>query len=129
MRIDASSEVEIAVQMLNQLRVASVGLLRQAHLITPATWREALLCPDGQIHDAASHMRCTSVQESCYHSCAQQPRPCPAQEKGKRGCNCDTLACRQVCRHAPSRDPEARCVYYAGRNQRGTGSPNATADP
>lgn len=72
------------------------------------------------IHDAASRQRCTTVQESCYQPA---PRPCPArEEKGRRGCDCATPACATRCRHAPSRDPEARYVWYTGSNQ--PGSPN-----
>jgi hypothetical protein len=126
--IDPTDEVEVAVQALNKLLVASVTLLRDAHLITPCAWQEALVCPDGQIHDAASRMRCTSVQDVCYRSCKEEPRACPAQEKDKRGCDCDTLHCVEVCRHAPVRDPQARCVYYAGTNRGRPNSPNAATD-
>jgi hypothetical protein len=127
--VDTTHEVEVTVQRLNMLLVASVALLRQAGLISPSAWQAALLCPDGQIHDAASRMRCTSVQGSCHRSLEEQPRPCPAKEKHKRGCDCDTLACVQVCRHAPVRDPEARCVVYERSNQRRTSSPNASTSP
>jgi hypothetical protein len=127
--LDATREVEIAVQPLNMLLAASVTLLRQAGLISPSTWQDALLCPDGQIHDAASRMRCSCVQSSCYRSLEKQPRPCPAKEKRKRGCDCDTWACVQACRHAPIRDPEARSIVYEGTNQRRTDSPNASTDP
>lgn len=81
---------------------------------------EGLIGVDGMIHDAASRQRCTTVQESCYQPA---PRPCPArEEKGRRGCDCATPACATRCRHAPSRDPEARYVWYTGSNQ--PGSPN-----
>jgi hypothetical protein len=70
------------------------------------------------IHDAASRLRCASVQASCYQpTSSDEPRPCPAQEKDKPGCECDTLACALSCRRAPARDPEARCVIYAGNNR------------
>ena len=45
------------------------------------------------------------------------PRPCAAKLKERRGCDCDTAACTQVCRFAPPRDVQARCVWYAGSNQ------------
>jgi hypothetical protein len=82
------------------------------------------------IHDAASRMDCVHVQASCYQpTSAQQPRPCPAQDKNKRGCDCDTQACALICRRAPARDPEARCVVYTGSNQVSPGDPNASLDP
>jgi hypothetical protein len=127
-QVDDEQVVEIAIQYLNHLIAGAVQLIRQAHLLGPLAWQQAQVCPDGMIHDAASSMHCTSVQDSCYQTtCVQNPRPCPAQSKGKRGCNCDTLHCVQTCRHAPLRDPQARCVYYAGRNQP-TQSPNASRD-
>jgi hypothetical protein len=110
--------VEVAVQALNGLLVAAVTLLRQAHLISDTAWQAALLCPDGMIHDAASRMRCAFVQESCYQPItAHTPRSCPAQARGRRGCDCETDRCTLSCQHAPSRDPQARSVYYEGTNQ------------
>jgi len=110
--------VEVAVQSLNDLLVAAVTLLRQAHLISEAAWQAALLCPDGMIHDAASRMRCASVQQSCYQPLTTHPsRSCPAKAKGQRGCHCDSVRCTLSCQHAPSRDPQARSVYYEGTNQ------------
>ena len=40
---------------------------------------------DGMLHQARSRQRCTSVKESCYDPA---PRPCPAKDKGKQGCEC-----------------------------------------
>jgi hypothetical protein len=126
--VDATREETFAVQRLNQLIVASVTLLREAGLITPSAWRAALLGVDGQIHDAASCRCCAFVQAACYRSLEEVPRPCPAKEKKKRGCDCDTVACVQACQHAPLRDPEARSVVYERSNQRHTSSPNAPTD-
>ena len=84
--LDDDQWVEIAVQRLNQLLAASVSLIRDAGLLSPAAWHQALVCPDGMIHDAASQMRCAFVQASCYQPISiGQPRPCPAKEKGKAG--------------------------------------------
>jgi hypothetical protein len=55
-------------------------------------------------------------------------RPCPAREVGKEGCTCDTPACREHCRFATPRDPQAACVYYSGSNQPGP-NPNASKNP
>lgn len=52
------NEVAVAVQQLNQLLVQAVELDRQAGLLSPAAWEQALVCLDGQIHDAASRLRC-----------------------------------------------------------------------
>jgi hypothetical protein len=119
----------IVVQYLNQLLAASVALIREAGLVSPEAWEKALVCPDGMIHDAASQMRCAFVQASCYQPIsAGESRSCPAREKDKRGCDCDTLACALSCRHAPVRDPEARCVVYAGSNGSHSGIDVATAE-
>jgi hypothetical protein len=129
-QVDDTRTVDIAIQYLNYLLAGAVALLRDAALITPRTWHHALLCPDGMIHDAASRMRCAFVQETCYRpTSSDAPRPCPAQEKGKRGCACDTLHCVQACRYAPRRDPEARSIYYAASNQPARSNPNAAVNP
>ena len=78
------------------------------------------------IHDAAARMRCASVQASCYQ---QAPRPCPAQDKERQGCDCDTLACAQLCRYATPRDAEARFIWYTGSNQPSQNNPNRASDP
>ena len=85
------NQIAVAVQQLNQLLVQAVGLVRQAGLLSPAAWEQALVCPDGQIHDAASRLHCTSVSESCYQPCdPHHPRVCPAKAKDRQGCACDT---------------------------------------
>jgi hypothetical protein len=115
--LDHGHSDTIAVQYLNHLLAASVSLIREADLVSPEAWEKALVCPDGMIHDAASQMRCAFVQASCYQPITTgESRACAAKEKEKPGCDCDTLACALSCRHAPVRDPEARCVVYAGSN-------------
>ena len=110
--------VHIAIQRLNQLLVQAIGLIREAGLLSPQVWQQALLCPDGQLHYAASRMRCSAVTDTCYQpTSAAHPRPCPAREKGLKGCDCDTLACATVCQRATPRDVAARFVWYAGDNQ------------
>jgi hypothetical protein len=112
------SVVGVLVQRLNLLLAGAVGVMRQAQVLTPQAWQAALLGADGQIHDAASHLRCISVTESCYHPCTPaHPRPCPAKEKQRRGCDWRSLGCAQVCRQATPRDQEARYVWYCGSNQ------------
>lgn len=75
--------IEVARQQLNQLIAQSVQLIRDAGVLSEEVWQQALICPDGQIHEAASRMRCQSMTENCYLSA---PRPCRAKEKGFRGC-------------------------------------------
>ena len=110
--------LQVAVQQLNLLLTGAVEVLRQTGVLSDRAWQAALLCPDGQIHTAASQVRCISVTESCYHPCTpDQPRPCPAKLKKRRGCDCNTLTCAQVCRQATPRDQAARYVWYSGSNQ------------
>jgi hypothetical protein len=119
--------IRMEIQKLNQLLAAAVGVLRQTTVLSPKAWEDALLCPDGQIHDAASNVRCISVTESCYQACTpEKPRPCAAKDKERRGCDCNTLACAQACQQATPRDREARYIYYTGHNQ-ALDSPNRTA--
>jgi hypothetical protein len=106
--------VVVRVQQLNQLLSRSVRLLRKSGVLSQKAWQQALLCPDGQIHQAASRMRCQDVTESCYRAA---PRPCPAKAKGSWGCDCDTPRCAQVCKRATPQDREARFVWYTGDNQ------------
>jgi hypothetical protein len=116
--VDEEHHIEVAVQYLNQLIAQSVILILNAGLISPEAWIQALICPDGLIHDAASRMRCSSVTDTCYlPTSPDTPRPCPAKEKGHQGCDCDTLACASICRRATSRDLWARYICYEGSNQ------------
>lgn len=119
--------IQVALQQLNQLLVQAVRLILEAGFISPDAWEKALLCPDGMLHEAASRVRCTAVSATCYQPTSPaQPRPCPAKEKERHGCDCDTPACAQICRHATPRDPDARFVWYAGSNQ--PESPNKRQD-
>ncbi len=119
----------VARQQLNQLIAQSVHLLRDAGIISPEAWNKAAICPDGMLHDAASRLRCAHVRDSCYQvTTPDHPRPCPAQDKGRQGCPCDTVACVPACRSATPSDAEARFVYYKGHNQPDD-SPNKVTDP
>ena len=116
--VDEERQIEVAIQRLNQLIAQSVRMIVGAGFLSPETWQQAFICPDGMIHDAASRMRCSSVQDSCYQIIApDSPRPCPAKDKDRKGCDCDTQACALVCRHATPRDPQARFIWYEGSNQ------------
>jgi hypothetical protein len=106
--------IQVAVQQLNQLISQSIALVQESGVLSEAAWQQALLCPDGQIHEAASRMRCQNVTESCY---LPAPRPCPRKDKGLRGCDCDTPHCASICKRATPQDPQARFVWYSGDNQ------------
>ncbi len=118
--------IQVAVQKLNLLLVQAVGIMRQMPVLSPTVWEQALLCPDGQIHDAASNLRCISVTESCYQPVTpDHPRLCPAKAKERKGCECNDRACARVCQHATPRDQAARYIVYTGSNQP-SGNPNAS---
>jgi hypothetical protein len=126
---EGEEPVEVAIQYLNQLLVGAVTLIREAGLLSSEAWSQAQVCPDGMLLHAASRLRCASVQESCYRSTSpDHPRPCPAQQKERRGCDCDSPACAESCRHATPWDAEARFVWYSGSNQPES-SPNRATDP
>ena len=127
--VDEDGLIEVAIQRLNQLLAQSVALFVEVGLLSPEALKKALICPDGMIHDAASRLRCSSVKDTCYQPTSpDNPRPCPAKEKERRGCDCNTTACAQVCRHATPRDPNARLIWYSGSN-RTTNNPNRSTDP
>lgn len=122
--VDEKLDIRIAVQRLNQLIVQSVRLIQDSGLLSQTAWEHALVCPDGMLHPAASAPHCNAVTQPCYQpTSSHSPRPCAAKEKDHRGCNCDTAACTQICRHATPRDPLARFVWYSGSN-RDPDSPN-----
>jgi hypothetical protein len=126
---EGEEPTEVAIQYLNQFLAGAVTLIREAGLLSPEAWGQALVCPDGMLLHAASRMRCASVQESCYQpTCSDNPRPCPAKQKERRGCDCDSLACAEACRYATPRDADARFVWYSGSNQPAF-SPNRSTDP
>lgn len=103
---------------LHDLLVQSMSLVRCVGLIPEPLERAATLSFDGQLHDAASRLRCPSVGEGCYQpTSADASRACPAREKGQVGCRCDTTACKSVCKRAAARDPAARYVWYQGHNR------------
>lgn len=69
---------------------------------------------DLMLHDARSNMRCAYVTASCYQPA---PRPCPAKQAGKEGCDCRHENCAHVCRRTTPLDREARYIHYEGRNK------------
>lgn len=99
------------------------GLMAYAIVPTHSTFpgdpagRGVSISTDSQLVATRSHMQCAQQAPEC-----SQPglhRPCPARQKDKDGCTCDTDACRDHCRFACHRDAQARYVYYSGSNQPG----------
>jgi hypothetical protein len=90
--------------------------------------RGVSIATDCQLVLSRSHMKCRHQAPQCSLLAAVNARPCPARQAGKQGCACDTDACRDHCRFATPRDPQAAYVYYSGSNQP-KHSPNAPTDP
>jgi hypothetical protein len=88
--------------------------------------RGVSISTDCQLIESRSHMRCLHQVPTCSQPAAT--RPCPARQAGKEGCQCDTPACREHCRFATFRDPDAAYVYYSGSNQPGP-NPNTHKNP
>jgi len=101
----------------------ALGLMAYGLIPTHSTFpgdppeRGVSLSTDCQLIEARSRMKCRHLTPRCCVPAAQ--RPCPAREAGKEGCACDTEACREHCRFAAPRDPQAAYVYYSGSNQPG----------
>lgn len=114
-------ETQLGCESGNDLIAQTVRLAQAAYCISKEATEHGTLTVDGMIHDAASRLNCKSVGENCYRPA---PRPCRAkEEKGRRGCDCDEIACATVCKDATPRDPDARFIVYQGHNQ--TDSPNS----
>ncbi len=122
-------EGQLTPELQQEINALQFDVLYQAGLLpVKSDAREevqATLSFDGMLHQARSRRRCSSVKASCYDPV---PRPCPAQEKGQHGCDCDDPACAAACRHAPSLDPEARFVVYTGNNKWARTGPNTLVE-
>ena len=79
--------------------------------------RGVSISTDCQLIASRSHMHCRHQVPACSEPGPE--RSCPARAAGKDGCTCDQRACREHCRFATWRDPQAAYVYYSGSNQPG----------
>lgn len=105
------------------LGLMAYGLIpSQATFPGDASERGVSISTDCQLIEARSHQKCRHQVPTCSQPAAL--RPCPARQKGKEGCLCDTDACRDHCRFAAPRDPDAAYVYYSGSRRPGP-NPNA----
>jgi hypothetical protein len=121
-------EKQLTPELQQEINALQLDVLYQAGLlpVKPDAEGKATLSFDGMLHEARSRMRCSSVRASCYEPA---PRPCPAQARGKRGCDCRDEACVAICRQATARDPQARFIVYTGDNKRARISPNTPVQP
>ena len=112
----------IGPQTFEEINSLIIEALHQAALLPerstfpgdPAD-RGVTLSHDLMLHPARSNMHCAYVTATCYQPA---PRPCPAREAGKEGCDCRQAVCAQCCRRATPLDREARYLHYEGRNKR-----------
>jgi hypothetical protein len=118
-------EGQLTPELQQEINALQLDALHRAGLlpIRPASDEKTKvsLSFDGMLHQARSRLRCSSVKAGCYKAA---PRPCPAKEKGKQGCECSDERCADICRHATPLDPQARFVVYTGDNKRARTSPN-----
>jgi hypothetical protein len=116
-------ERQLSPRLQQELNALQLDALYQAGLLptcAPAGQPVALSF-DGMLHQARSRQRCAHVREPCYQAA---PRPCRAQAKGKKGCDCREEQCADRCRHAPRWDPQARLVVYSGHKHQAKRGPN-----
>ena len=111
----------VGPEVFDELCPLFTDLLHQAGLLPKhstypgdPSHRGVTISHDIMLHEARSNMKCASVNASCYR---KAPRPCPAKEAGKEGCDCTDEACAEACRRATSLDMEARYIHYDGRNK------------
>lgn len=116
-------ENQITPKLQQEINALQIEALYQAGLLPtqPGEEKRVSLSFDSMLHQARARMRCAHLGECCYQPA---PRPCRAQTKGKRGCNCTQPDCVQRCRYTTPQDPDARLVVYSGRNKRAKKSPN-----
>jgi hypothetical protein len=112
----------VGEKLFDELCPLFTDMLHQAGLLPQGSTfpgdppqRGVSISHDLMLHHARSKMHCSKVTATCYQPA---PRPCPAKEADLPGCDCTSPACAQVCQRATSADPEARYIYYSGRNKR-----------
>lgn len=123
-----SFDLDLCPRFICLLQAAGLLPAHSTHPTTPAQ-RGLPDCADGMLHEAHSTMHCGQVTETCYRPTSpQQPRPCPAKDKGFERCDCTGEACAQRCRFTTPRDPQARLIHYTGTNQEGEEDPTRARD-
>ena len=119
-------ESQISPELQLEIDALLFDLLYQAGFLPtqPHQKKKVSLTFDGMLHEARSRMRCTQVAESCYQPA---PRPCPARDKDRKGCDCSQPHCAQVCHHSTPPDPQARLIVYSGNNKHPKDNSNTPA--
>lgn len=121
--LGAVFDADLCPRFIELLQTAGLLPEHTTHPSTPAD-RGLPLAADGMLHQAHTTMRCGQVTDTCYQrTLPDDPRPCPAREKGFEGCPCSEEICAQRCRLTTPRDAEARLIHYSGRNQDGEEDP------
>ena len=126
--VDAEAQLHVGWQQLNDLIAQSIELVRTAGVLSLEAWTQALICPDGMLHAAASRMHCTAVTATCYQP--TNPRKPRGRVRRKRRIikavpAIPSPVSPSVAKRHPV-TPTPRCIYYAGSN-RPEGSPNQPA--
>lgn len=111
----------VGPEVFDELCPLFTDLLHQADLLPKHSTfpgdpphRGLTISHDLMLHEARSNMKCAHITDSCYQP---TPRPCPAKEAGKEGCEYTDEACAEACRRATPLDMEARYIHYEGRNK------------
>jgi hypothetical protein len=111
----------VGPEVFEELCSLFVDLLHQAGLLPEHSTfpgdppqRGLSISHDIMLHEARSQMGCAQVTSTCYHPA---PRPCPAREASKEGCDCISHLCALSCRRTTPLDPQARYIYYAAGNK------------
>jgi hypothetical protein len=121
-------DTDLCPRFIELLHAAELLLEHTTHPGAPPNWGLPL-AGDGMLHEAHSTMRCAKVTDTCYQpTSAEAPRPCPAQEAGKEGCDCSDERCAEACRFTTPRDAEARFIHHSGRNQDDEKNPGQARD-
>jgi hypothetical protein len=117
--VGSAFHLDLCPRFIELIHDADLLPTQTTHSHTPP-YRGLPAAGDGMLHDAHTTMRCGQVIDTCYQPTSpQQPRPCPAQDKGFDGCSCTEQVCTQRCRYTTPRDPLARLIHYSGTNQEG----------
>jgi hypothetical protein len=112
-------DTDLCPRFIQLLHTAGLLPEHSTHPTTPPG-QGLPLAVDGMLHEAHATMRCSKVTDTCYlPTSPRQPRPCPAREAGKDGCDCTRSVCDDACCLTTPRDPEARLIHYSGHNQEG----------
>jgi len=120
----AAFDTDLCPRFIELLSAAGLLPTHTTHPRTPSH-RGLAVAADGMLHEAHTTMLCGQVTDTCYQETSpQQPRPCPAKEKGFEGCSCTEAVCAQRCRLTTPRDAEARLIHYTGSNQDGEEDPS-----